>query len=127
MLTPRLDHSTSGSSGLANEYLALVNCQLKISEPNESALHMAMSKIVRLRGVNQFFHEPNSNQVFISLNASEACLACIEEVFDEYKISVFQGWLQLLRSEYRRIRDQETSSDGHTIPCSRHDLSTVPL
>jgi len=123
MLASRLSHTSNENTVFANDAFVPVSFQLKISEPDDRALFKALEIIARITGVIEVSHEPNSKQLFLSLNASTTCLACVEEVLDKHNITIFQGWLQLLRNEYSRLRDRETYMDGHKIPCKRHAMA----
>ena len=123
MLASRLSHTSNENTVFVSDMSVPVSFQLKISEPDDHALFNAIDKIGRITGVIEISHEPNSKQLFLSLHASKTCLACVEEVLDEYRITIFQGWLQLLRNEYNRLRDRETYMDGHKIQCERHTMA----
>lgn len=123
MLASRIGQTRNKSTVFVSDRLVPLSIQLKISEPNDRALSKALENIGRITGVIEVSHEPNTKQLFLSLNASKACLACVEEVLDEYGITIFQGWLQLLRNEYNRLRNRETSMDGHKTSCERHAMS----
>lgn len=123
MLASRLSHTSNENTVFASDKFVPVSFRLKICEPDDRDLFEALEKIGRITGVIEVSHEPKSKQLFLSLNASTTCLACVEEVLDEHSITIFQGWLQLLRNEYNRLRDRETYMDGHKIPCERHAMA----
>lgn len=105
----------------------ILTCRLKIRKPIKSAVHTALKDLKRVSGMKEVHLIPDSGQLYIAFDAMDTCLSCVEDVFEQYGISLYQGWLQYLRSEYIRLRYREEFASAKRTLCGQHGVAPSRL
>jgi hypothetical protein len=107
---------------LGVEEVNLVKRRLKVIEPNERAITIAVNEIDDIYGLDRVSFDSASHQLYVAYDASKICLDCIEEVLNEHQIRVDQGWWNQFKEDYYRFVDENVKANAKHVPFSCHKV-----